>query len=220
MRLCHSLLVAVALSLAVVGASGCASVRDTSLPKGFSLKGQSVLVLPDEEHGTNTSASGPLYSEGDRAKLDKALGDLDLKRIVRGVLPIVVRGMRSTALGTQLRFRGKKGRYVLFIHLDRVNLVQAVVGADWYLRVDVDGRLYDRREANVVWMFRYREVRGSELNGRRLPKLRAEHLVANGARQIRLALIDHLRVVIRQRVLADLLSNIDEITPRPKGKTK
>lgn len=206
------------LLLGILG--GCASVREAGLPKGFTLKGETVLVTPDESSGRNTSASGPKHGENERARLDKVLGELDLTRILRGVIPLVVRGMSATKLGSHLRYRGKRGRYELRVHLETVNLVQAVVGEDWYLRVDILGLLVDHRENKTVWSYHYREVRGHQLNGRRLRKLRPEHLIAGGGRLIRLALVEHLRDVLRRKLLADLETNLDEITPRPKPKPK
>ena len=181
----------------------CAAGRLTSPPPGFRLKSKRVQLQAQGK--TETAASAPFFNMSNMGRLDGALKSINFRRLVNQNLYKGIPGK----LWRFLTRRGGRSRFKLYVHLEKADVMQPIIGADWYLRMNVLCTLMDVKTGTELWKYRLREVSGVEMNGRKLKSLSTDQLVARGARRLKSEAAIHFRKVLK-KVMGDLLKALRE----------
>jgi len=196
-----------AVALILIGAAlllgACAAGRLTSPPPGYKLRPRRVQLLSRGK--TETSASAPFFNMANKNRLAETIKKINFKSLVRRNLS---RGI-PRKLRRYFTRRGRKGRLKLYVQLEKADLMQPIIGADWYLRINMLGTLMDMKTKTELWKYRLREVSGVEMNGRKLKSLSTDQLIAKGGRRLKRELSKHIYNSIR-KVLGDLYKALQE----------
>ncbi len=194
---------ALALSCLLVACGG----RLVNPPAGYKLGAKEVTLTAQKDVPDFTS-DAPLLSIVNANRLEDVAKSVDFVQLTNKVL------QQPQTIPAALRANLSDGRtrqeLVLSIQVKTVNVMQPVVGADWWLRYNIVGTLVDTTANNKeLWKYELREAVGSQIQGHKLRGLSTDQMVADNGVTLKGEIATHLSKSINI-MFADLQKALSE----------